>query len=214
MRHSLKNKRILVTCGPTWVAIDPVRVISNRSTGVLAQLIAQRFADAGAKVTLLEGAVEQPLKTGPVKVRKFRFFGELKTAMRTELRKNCAVCIHAAAVSDYTVKRARNTKLSSDLKHLRLDLIPAEKIIRSVKKWRPNVFLVGFKLETKVTRSSAARQTQALFRNSRCDLAVANVAHSRTYSGYIVGRDQTVRAHIRSRRQLAKALVAIVKDSL
>jgi len=57
----LKNKRILITCGPTWVPIDGMRVISNRSSGQLGQTIAQDLTKAGAKVTLLEGPVERPL---------------------------------------------------------------------------------------------------------------------------------------------------------
>ena len=73
---SLKNKRILITCGPTWVPVDTMRVISNQSTGTLGQMIAEGFAKAGAKVTLLEGPVTRQLKSKSVKVLKFVFFDE------------------------------------------------------------------------------------------------------------------------------------------
>ena len=68
---SLKNKKVLITCGPTWVPIDDMRVIANRSTGEMGYLLAEAFAKEETKVTLLLGPVEE--KALSKNVRKVRF---------------------------------------------------------------------------------------------------------------------------------------------
>ena len=210
----LKNKRILITCGPTWVPIDAMRVISNQSTGTLGQMIAQDFAKAGAKVTLLEGQVARPMKSRSVKVFKFLFFDELAALIKKELTKKYDACIHAAAVSDYKVKRPKRTKLSSQLRNLRLDLVPTEKIVHSIKKLNPDLFLVAFKLESKITKASAIKRSQALFQKGKSDLVIANSLQGQKYSGYILDKQNKFLAHKQSRRQLSKTLVRIVKANI
>jgi len=210
----LKGKRVLITCGPTWVPVDAMRVISNQSTGTLGQAIAKDFTKAGAKVTLLEGPVARPLESRSVKVLKFTFFDEFAKLIKKELKKKYAVCIHAAAVSDYRVEKPKRTKLSSQLKKLKLELVPTQKIIHLIKRMNPKLFLVGFKLESKVTRASARKKSQTLFKKSKCDLVVANSVQGRKYSGYILDKNNTCLAHNTSRNQLSKTLVNMVRESI
>jgi len=214
VNSSLKNKRILVTCGPTWVPIDPMRVISNRSTGTLGKTIARDFAKAGAKVTLLEGPVAEPLRQKGIRVLKFCFFDEFARLIRKELKKKFDVCVHAAAVSDYRIKNAKRTKLSSHLRTVKLTLVPTQKIVHSIKKLNPGLLLVAFKLESTMTRALARKKTQALFRDGTCDLAVANSSEGKNYSGYILDKNKNILAHKRSRREISSALVNTVKDLL
>ncbi len=110
------KKKILITCGPTWVPIDSVRVLSNISSGKLGQMLARELSKKGAQVTLLEGPVETPLTgaaSGKIRVLKFKTFDELFKNLKAELKKPWDAVIHAAAVSDYRPKPAEITKLSS-----------------------------------------------------------------------------------------------------
>src|SRR5690349_1500094 len=120
---SLAGKKILITCGPTWVAIDDVRVLSNRSTGEMGRLLARRLKAAGARVTVLEGPVSEPIKDRSIKVLKFSFFGELAALLNSVLKQRFDVVIHAAAVSDFQPKKMFARKISSDTKRLNLSFV-------------------------------------------------------------------------------------------
>jgi phosphopantothenoylcysteine decarboxylase/phosphopantothenate--cysteine ligase len=191
-----------------------MRVISNRSTGTLGQTIARDFVKSGARVTLLEGPVEKRLESKAVKVLKFRFFDEFAPLIKKELKKKYDICIHAAAVSDYRVRNVSRTKLSSHLRRVKLALVPTEKIVHSIKELAPKTFLVAFKLESTMTKTAAKQKTEALFRDGKCDLVVANSTEGPRYCGYIVDKNKKILTHQRSRREISKALVNLVKDRL
>ena len=177
-------------------------------------MIARDFIRAGAKVTLLEGPVTKPLKSKSITILKFLFFNEFIALIKKELRKKYDVCIHAAAVSDYKVNRPRKTKVSSRLKTLVLELVPTKKIINDIKRLNTKLFLVGFKLESKMTKASAKQRSRILFQKGKCDLVVANSVQGQKYSAYILDKRNTFLAHKQSRGQLSKALVDIVKKKL
>lgn len=214
MGHPLKNKRILITCGPTWVPIDAVRVVSNVSSGALGQRIALDCAKAGARVTLLEGPVAFPLASRSIRILKFYFFDELQKLLKQELRKNVDAVIHAAAVADYKLKRPARHKLSSDKKTLNLALVATPKLIRTVKRLASKAFLVGFKLEPAVSRKSARRKARELFREADCDVVVANQSTARGYKGFILDKQNTISTGATSRRQMSRALVRILEERL
>jgi len=177
-------------------------------------MIARDFANAGATVTLLEGPVTKPLKSKSITILKFVFFDEFMTLIKKELRKKYDICIHAAAVSDYKIKRPRKTKVSSRLKTLVLELVPTKKIINDIKRINKKLFLVGFKLESKITKASAKQRSRILFQKGKCDLVVANSIQGQKYLAYILDRRYTFLSRQQSRRQLSKALVDIVKKKL
>lgn len=214
MGYSLKNKKILVTCGPTWVPIDAVRVVSNVSSGALGQCVALDCARAGAKVTILEGPVTVPLSSRSIRILKFCFFDELQKLLKQELRKNVDAVIHAAAVADYKLKKPVRHKLSSDAKTLRLGFVPTPKLIRIIKQSAPKTFLVGFKLETAVSRRSAHRKALDLFRDADCDVVVANQSTARGYKGFILDKQNTVSTGTTDRKKMSKALVRILSERL
>ena len=196
---SLKNKNVLITSGPTWVAIDDVRVISNRSTGEMGRALARAFQKVGARVTLLEGPIS---------------FEELERRLEKELRKNYQVVVHAAAVSDYQLKRPFPSKLSSHKRNLSLTLKPTKKIIQSIKKINPKVFLVGFKLEPRLTKSKVKGLTKDLFKKAGCDLVVANKVNGKSYQGFMVSPQFEILNQSYSRMNMAKALVREIKSRL
>ncbi|MBU0469214.1 MAG: hypothetical protein KKF78_03380 [Candidatus Omnitrophica bacterium] len=213
-KNSIKNKKVLLTCGPTWIPVDDMRIISNRSSGEMGQTIALSLAENGAKVTLLEGPVIKPLVSKNIKVIKFSFFDELLELMHQEINKKYDIIIHAAAVSDYKCKKKFNMKISSKLKGISLELIPTQKIITFIKKSCPKTFLVGFKLESKMNEKLAVTKTRDLFTRSKCDLVIANSIKSGKYNGYIVDPNNNFIAHKTSKKEIANALISILKDKL
>ena len=110
---NLKNKRILITAGPTWVAIDKVRVISNIASGKTGVILAEKLNNCGAKVTLLMGPGECCCLNKKIRLVRFKFFADLKQTITRELKSNkYDVIIHSAAVSDYRVENVYSGKIS------------------------------------------------------------------------------------------------------
>jgi phosphopantothenoylcysteine decarboxylase/phosphopantothenate--cysteine ligase len=212
-RSFLKGKRILITCGPTWIPIDDVRVISNTSSGRLGRRMALDCARAGAQVTLLEGPVSNPLKSKTIRILKFFFFEDFRRLFEKEIKGKYHAVIHAAAVSDYRLKRPFKGKLGSRLQTLKLDLIPTAKLIQFIKRINPSVCLVGFKLEAKVSRLAVLKQARALFREAQCDLVVVNSATGQDYRGYILNPGGVLTG-ARSREEISKHLLEALRIRL
>jgi len=200
--------RVLVTCGPTWVPIDDVRVISNVSTGEMGHLIAQAFRRKRAFVTLIEGPVTHALKDKKIKIIKYRFFDELARILRQEVFKKYDIIVHAAAVSDFKVKGVSKRKLTS-LKPLTLNLITTPKLIKDIRRISPESFLVGFKLESNLRPENIFRTIKPLFTQSGCDLVVANKLTG-GYQGYIVNADGDVLGNATNKQDLAQNLVKLL----
>ena len=144
----LNKKKILITAGPTWVAIDDMRIITNGSSGQMGHLLAKECQRAGAEVTLIEGPVLRPLDNRKIRSLKFNFYDELKTLLDKELKKHYDVIIHAAAVSDYKIERPSKTKIPSGQKSMSLTLVPTEKLIDRIRTKAAKSVLVGFKLKS------------------------------------------------------------------
>ena len=103
--NRLKNKKVLITYGSTWIPLDQVRVLSNRSSGKLGQLLTTQFKKEGARITLLEGPVEKPFLSKGVRVVRFKFYDELLALLKQELDKKYDIILHAAAVADYQINK-------------------------------------------------------------------------------------------------------------
>ena len=206
----MKHKNILITCGPTWIPLDTMRVISNQSSGQLGQLLAKTLKSKTVNVTLLEGQVEIPIRSKSIKVIKFSYYEEFKQLFKQELKKKYDCVIHAAAVSDYKLNKIYKNKISSGLKKLHLELVPTEKLIQTVKKIRPDITLVGFKLESNINKSNMHELTNDLFSQSGCDYVVANTLKNNKYKGYIT-KSHEILAECNSREHLVKALVKILR---
>ena len=213
--QSLSNKKILITCGPTWVPIDQMRVISNISTGELGHRVSHLLCREKAKVTLVQGPGTHPLRHLPTKVINFRFFDELVKILKCELSKTkYDIVIHAAAVSDYKLRNIYTKKISSNLKEFKLDLVPTTKIIHIIKKECPDAFLVGFKLETPAKKEFLLSRAATLFKKAKCDLVVAKVLADGHYKAYVVDSAQAILGTEASRERLAQTLVKIIKKKL
>ena len=169
----LKNKKILMTAGPTIEYIDPVRVITNLSSGKTGTLLASELISAGAKVTLIYGPGNQIPSKG-IKVINVTTSKEMFDVTKKELKKKYDIVIMAAAVSDYTPENPSKSKIKSNKKSLVIRLKKSPKIIDYVKKYQKDVLLIGFKAETDLTKNALIKSAQKKMKESGADIIVAN----------------------------------------
>ena len=149
-----KNKKIIITAGPTIENIDPVRYLSNRSSGMMGCEIANAFHDHGANVVLVKGPCnymqKEDIKSIDVKSAK---------EMLSEVEKNiinCDIFVSVAAVSDFTAKNLTNNKIKSD-EPLNLELIKNIDILKTISN-KYNLFTVGFAAETSDIKANSIKK--------------------------------------------------------
>ena len=209
---SRRAQRVLVTGGPTWVAIDDVRVISNTSTGEMSLWLAREAATAGLDVDLLLGPACAPGRLpARVKVQRFAFYHELSALLSEKLRAHRYDAIfHAAAVSDYLC-RPVDGKISSEAGELVLRLTRAPKLVAKIRSLNPSARVVIFKLERGITDAVLVRRALIAMKQTRADLAVANTFDKAGYRAYIL--DQTdVAIRVASKKSVAKILIDRIKS--
>jgi len=213
MKHLLRRKKILITAGPTWVAIDDVRVVSNVSTGELGSLLTQAAVKAGMDVDVFLGTVSHPFSVPGAQVFRFRYFDELCRLIETQLRRRkYDAILHAAAVSDY-LARAALGKISSRNTSLTIRLHRAPKLVARLRRLNPKAFLVMFKLEAGVGDKVLMKRALEAKKKCRADLVVANRFTGGGYRGFILGRAGAPSRGFK-RRELAQELVRILKERL
>lgn len=166
----LAGKKVLVSAGATYEDIDPIRGITNRSSGKMGVEIAKEAFRRGAEVTLLCGRVEIGL---PSIFRVIRVGSALEMQLEVEGQVlDHDVFLSAAAVSDFTLEKETH-KVSSH-EDITLQLRPAPKIINRVKVINPEIFLVAFKADYNVSKDEIIEAARQRMEESRADLVVAN----------------------------------------
>ena len=206
--RNLKNKRILITAGPTWVAIDKVRVLSNIATGETGILLAKTLSRLGAKVTVILGPCGVCSLDKKIKVLRFNYFNEFKKTLFKELKSFKYDClIHSAAVSDYYPKKTNKGKISSNLKHLNIELKPLPKIINSIKSRATGIKLVGFKFEPFIGKTELISKANILMKKSSCDIVVAN--SNSPYRAFIIDKGRKI-ISVKNKEQLVDKLIKIL----
>lgn len=167
--QDLAGKRILITCGPTCEDIDPVRFITNRSTGKMGAALVEAACLRGAEVTVVSGPVA--LDFAPwARVLNVRGASEMLAAVKETLP-GMDVLIMAAAVADYVPKEYREHKIKkgrSEMTHL--ELRPSPDILATVKEQKARRFFVGFAAETDDLRENALGK----MKRKGLDMIVAN----------------------------------------
>ena len=143
----LRNKKILITAGPTYEAIDPVRFIGNHSSGKMGFELAKEAAKLGAEVTLVTGPTHLQLNSSSVQVVRITSAQEMYDAVHTYFNDQDVV-IAAAAVSDYKPKQVIDQKIKKKESNLNIELIPTQDILGSLGKIKKHQKLIGFALET------------------------------------------------------------------
>ncbi len=169
----LHGKRVLITAGPTIEYIDPLRVITNQSTGRTGVLLASEFVAAGAKVTMVYGPGREKPPSG-IKLVTVKTAKEMMLAVKNEMKKKFDVVIMAAAPADYTPSNPSKSKIKSKNAKMTVKLVRVPKIIDSVKKLQKDVFLVGFKALARVSKKELEREARRKMKECKADLMVAN----------------------------------------
>ena len=147
--HDMEGMRVLVTAGPTVEPIDPIKFITNRSSGKMGVAVARVAASRGAEVTLIYGpGTEAPPPN--VKVVRVQTTREMCVAFDRELKSPHDIIVSTAAAQDFAIERPAEQKL----KHFEpptLKLVPAPRVLDEARKLAPNAFVVGFKAEFNVS---------------------------------------------------------------
>ena len=169
----LKNKKVLMTAGPTLEYIDPVRVITNLSSGKTGVLLASELISAGSKVTIVYGPGNEKPPKG-AKIINVKTSKEMFDATKNELKKKFDVVIMAAAASDYTPENVSKSKIKSDKKSLIIRLKKAPKIIDLVRKFQKDALLVGFKAESNISKSALIKSAQKRLKDVDANIMIAN----------------------------------------
>ena len=169
MSGVLAGKRVLVTAGPTYEDIDPVRFVGNRSSGKMGFAIAAAAAGRGATVVLVAGPTELPTP-GSVKRIDVRSAAQMRDAVLGALPAD--IYISAAAVADYTPRTTAEGKIKKSGEAMTLELVPTVDILAEVAShpMRPGL-VVGFAAET----SDLERNARGKLEGKRLDMIAANL---------------------------------------
>ena len=160
--------KFLVTAGPTREPIDPVRYISNRSSGKMGYAIAEAALEAGHDVVLISG----PVNLDPPRGAHFISIltsDEMYNAVDRAVR-DCDALVMCAAVADYRPQKVSTTKIKKRDQNLSLELVPTRDILGSLQNKDRQFLVVGFAAETNDLEANAQKKLHA----KRCDIMVAN----------------------------------------
>lgn len=165
----LKQKKVLITAGPTYEAIDPVRFIGNHSSGKMGFALAKEAANLGAEVILISGPSHQQIKHSLI----HRIDVTTAQEMYQEVHKyfdSVDIAILSAAVADYKPKNVASQKIKKKDATLTIELAPTKDILASLGAIKKHQFLVGFALET----NNEVENAQRKLKRKNLDVIVLN----------------------------------------
>lgn len=165
----LKNKCILITAGPTYESIDPVRFIGNHSSGKMGYALAESAASLGAQVKLISGPVSIKTNNEAIQVIDVSTAEEMYKASH-KFFNDCDIAILSAAVADFKPKTVASQKIKKGKDCLTLELTKTKDILTSLSKIKKRQFLVGFALETQNELENAKTK----LKKKNLDLIVLN----------------------------------------
>lgn len=221
MHHLTKNKdlsgkNVLVTAGPTIEAVDPVRYITNRSTGKMGYQIAKEAVRRGARVTLISGKTQEKLPYGISEYISIESSQEMYEAVMKNMEK-MDIIIKSAAVADYTPKEKSDSKIKKKDGDLNIELARTHDILfEAGQKKKPNQILVGFAAETDDIMKNALSKME----RKNLDLIVANDI-KKEGAGFgvntnivnIIDREGTItELPLMEKSQVAKNLLDLILD--
>lgn len=179
--NDFKGKRVLITAGPTVVPVDPVRILTNRSSGKMGYSIAKAAQNRGADVTLISGPVSLPkiegIRTQYIETNEDMYNAVVKNLEDTD------ILIMTAAVADYKIKNYSSDKIKKDDGDLILSFERDRDILKSLNKTRPDQLFIGFAAESNDHDKNAMKK----LREKNIDMIVMNdISHSAVF-----GKDDT-----------------------
>lgn len=170
-KRDFSGESVLITAGPTQEALDPIRYVSNRSSGKMGYALAEAAARRGAKVVLVSGPVSLP---APANVERIlvRSAEEMRKAV-LEHMDAAGIIIKAAAVADYYLSKIPEQKLKKTATRLSVELDPTPDILAEIGQQKGDRLLIGFAAETENLLEEARRKMNA----KKCDMLVANLVN-------------------------------------
>ncbi|WP_250432644.1 bifunctional phosphopantothenoylcysteine decarboxylase/phosphopantothenate--cysteine ligase CoaBC [Hanstruepera flava] len=165
----LRDKKVLITAGPTYEAIDPVRFIGNHSSGKMGFEIAKAAANKGAEVYLVHGPTHQSINHSLIETIAVTSAEEMYQACH-KYYNNVDIAILSAAVADYRPKEVANQKIKKENATLSIELEKTNDILASLGEIKDNQYLVGFALET----NNELENAKAKLKKKNLDLIVLN----------------------------------------
>lgn len=210
---------VLLTAGPTYEPLDPVRFLGNRSTGKMGYALAEAFAAVGATVTLVSGPVQLPAPTNPlIRTIRVETAAQMYTAA-TEVAPEADVWVFAAAVADYRPAQAAPEKIKKSGDTLTLELVKNVDIAATLGQTkRAEQFSVGFALET----TNELAHAQDKLRRKGFDLVVLNslrdagagFGHDTNKVTVLTAAGQIINFELQSKADLAHDLVDLIRGRL
>lgn len=207
---ALAGLHVLVTAGPTREAIDPVRFLSNRSSGKMGYAIASAAVEAGARVSLISGPVNlacpDSVQCVPVMTAE-----EMLTAVMARMH-DVDIMIATAAVADYRPESVQEQKIKKGAERIELILVRNPDILSAVKERYPACYCVGFAAETENLEHNARTKLH----EKGVDMIAANWVHSESAGGFdsndnavrLVWREGELELPMMPKQKLARELVA------
>ena len=213
----LRGKKVLLTAGPTFEAIDPVRFIGNHSSGKMGYALASLAANLGAEVVLVSGPVGLRLEDPMVNVVSVSSAEQMYEAVH-EFYTDCDVAILSAAVADYRPKKVASEKIKKKEGTLTLELEKTKDILASLGANKTNQFLVGFALETENELENAKTK----LKKKNLDLIVLNSLRDK---GAGFGKDtnkvtlitkgnKVIPFQVKNKKEVAKDILTHIIDQL
>jgi phosphopantothenoylcysteine decarboxylase/phosphopantothenate--cysteine ligase len=213
----LKGKRILITAGPTYEALDPVRFIGNHSSGKMGFEIANAAANLGAEVILVTGPTHQSIQHSLIEVKPIVSAEE----MYTEVHKHFLysdIAILSAAVADYRPKTVTDKKIKKKDSTFTIELEKTKDILKSLGQIKSNQVLVGFALET----NNELEHAKEKLKSKNLDLIVLNSLRdkgagfgvSTNKVTFITSSNEIVENELKSKAEVAKDLMKQILKQL
>src|SRR5450432_431299 len=168
-RRDLDGETVLITAGPTQEPLDPVRYISNRSSGKMGYALAEAAATRGARVILISGPVHLNAPGG-VELVSVRTAVEMREKVMANLA-DAGIVIKAAAVADFHLSKVPDQKVKKTAARISLELDPTPDILAELGRKKGDRLLVGFAAETQNLQQEARRKLES----KNCDMVVGNL---------------------------------------
>lgn len=209
----LQNKNIVITAGPTQEALDPVRYLSNHSSGKMGYALAEAAFLAGANVTLISGPTHLSISNNIKKVEVLTA-EEMHHAVLNHLT-DCDVFISAAAISDYKAENIARSKIKKTHNKLSVTLTQNPDILRDVANHNPKIIRIGFAAETENLLENAYKK----LKDKNCHMIIVNeVGKDKGFNSdhnevSAITRNNCVHLKTASKKEIANQLIHLIHDA-
>lgn len=209
-QNQLKGKRVLITAGPTYEKIDPVRFIGNYSSGKMGYALAEECAERGAEVELVSGPVSINLNRANIHITKVESAAQMYAAAVNAFPKT-DIAILCAAVADFTPRETKDVKIKREKGDMAIQLVPTKDIAAELGRMKKeSQFMVGFALETNDETNNAINKLKA----KKLDFIVLNSLNDKgagfsvdTNKITIISDTSKYEYPLKSKREVAKDII-------